>query len=410
MVEAQVWAAELDAVFARVAGRFARADLRWRMRDYLRSLLAPVARKNGWQLAEYAGHKTPDGFQRLLNSSVWDAEAVRDDVREYVAERLGPGGVLIIDDTGFIKKGTTSAGVGRQYTGTSGKIDNCQIGVFAAYATSRGRALVERELYLPKAWTSDRERCRAAKIPDERQFATKGELAKAIVTRSLAAGLPADWVTADEAYGQEWKFRRLLEEIGVGYVVAVPRSQQVKSLAGFWRIDELIAQAPEDAWQRLSCGDGAKGPRVYDWASAKLPAIGFFDGDTPTHHRWVLARRSLTRPDEIAYYFAYAPVACTVADLARVAGMRWAIEECFQAAKNECGLDEYEVRRYIGWYRHITLAMLAHAFLAGLAADAAKAAETTPPALLPSPRQRSAGSWNISCPQPEPGAILDITQ
>ncbi|MBH0247667.1 IS701 family transposase, partial [Streptomyces cavourensis] len=191
MLDGVAWAAELESVFARVAGRFARADLRWRMRDYLRGLLAPVARKNGWQLAEYAGHRTPDGFQRLLNSSVWDADAVRDDVREYVAERLGPGGVLIIDDTGFVRKGTTSAGVGRQYTGTSGKIDNCQIGVFAAYATSRGRALVDRELYLPKAWTSDRERCRAAKIPDERQFATKGELAKVIVTRSLAAGLPA---------------------------------------------------------------------------------------------------------------------------------------------------------------------------------------------------------------------------
>ncbi|MFF5638163.1 IS701 family transposase [Streptomyces sp. NPDC012825] len=413
MLDGVAWAAELESVFARVAGRFPRADLRWRMRDYLRGLLAPVARKNGWQLAEYAGHRTPDGFQRLLNSSVWDADAVRDDVRDYVAERLGPGGVLIIDDTGFIKKGSTSAGVGRQYTGTSGKIDNCQIGVFAAYATSRGRALVDRELYLPKAWTSDRERCRAAKIPDKRQFATKGELAKAMVTRCLAAGLPAEWVTADEAYGQEWKFRRLLEELGVGYVVAVPKSQQVKSLAGFWRIDELIAQAPEDAWQRLSCGDGAKGPRIYDWASAKLPAIGFFDGDTPTHNRWVLARRSLARPDEIAYYFAYAPLACTVADLARVAGMRWAIEECFQAAKNECGLDEYEVRRYVGWYRHITLAMLAHAFLAGLAADETVkgAAETTPPAgLSPSPWQRSAGSWNISCPTSEDtGLILEIT-
>ncbi|WP_369199175.1 IS701 family transposase [Streptomyces djakartensis] len=407
MVEARGWAGELESMFARVAGRFARADLRWRMRDYLRGLLAPVARKNGWQLAEYAGHKTPDGFQRLLNSSVWDADAVRDDVRDYVAERLGPGGVLIIDDTGFIKKGITSAGVGRQYTGTSGKIDNCQIGVFAAYATSCGRALVDRELYLPKAWTSDRERCRAAKIPDERQFATKGELAKAMVTRCLAAGLPASWVTADEAYGQEWKFRRLLEELGVGYVVAVPKSQQVKSLAGFWRIDELIAQAPEDAWQRLSCGDGAKGPRVYDWASAKLPAISFFDGDVPTHHRWVLARRSLTRPDEIAYYFAYAPVTCTIADLARVAGMRWAIEECFQTAKNECGLDQYEVRRYVGWYRHITLAMLAHAFLAGLAAGEATkgAAETTPAPSSTSPWQRSADSWNISCPD----APLDTT-
>ncbi|MFK0223823.1 IS701 family transposase [Streptomyces vinaceus] len=404
MVEAQGWAAELESVFERVAGRFARADLRWRMRDYLRGLLAPLARKNGWQLAEYAGHRTPDGFQRLLNSSVWDADALRDDVRDYVAGKLGPGGVLIIDDTGFIKKGTTSAGVGRQYTGTSGKIDNCQIGVFAAYATSCGRALVDRELYLPKAGTGDRERCRAAKIPDEWEFATKGELAKAMVTRCLAAGLPASWVTADEAYGQEWKFRRLLEELGVGCVVAVPKSQQVKSLAGFWRIDELIAGAPDDAWQRLSCGNGAKGPRVYDWASARLPSIGFFDGDEPTHHRWVLARRGLTRPEEIAYYFAYAPVTCTIADLARVAGMRWAIEECFQAAKNECGLDEYEVRRYAGWYRHITLAMLAHAFLAGLAAEEAVkgAAETTPPAASSlSPWQRSDGSWNISCPTTE---------
>ncbi len=291
--------------------------------------------------------------------------------------------------------------MGRQYTGTFGKIDNCQIGVFAAYATKHGRALVDRELYLPKAWTGDRECCRAAKIPDERGFATKGELAKLIVTRCLAAGLPASWVTADEAYGQEWKFRRLLEELGVGYVVAAPKSQQVKSLAGIWRIDELMAQAREDAWQRLSCGDGAKGRRVYDWASAKLPAIGFFDGANPTHHRWVLlARRSLARPEEIAYYFAYAPTTCTVADLAQVAGARWAIEECFQAAKNQCGLDEYEVRRYVGWYRHITLAMLAHAFLTALAADAAKgAAETTPPAASSlSPWQRSADSWNISCP------------
>ncbi|MFI1742814.1 IS701 family transposase [Streptomyces sioyaensis] len=410
-VEAQGWAVELESVFARVASRFGRADLRWRMRDYLRGLVAPVARKNGWQLAEYAGHRTPDGFQRLLNSSVWDADSVRDDVRDYVAEKLGPDGVLIVDDTGFIKKGSTSAGVGRQYTGTSGKIDNCQVGVFAAYATARGRALVDRELYLPKAWTGDRERCRAAKIPDERGFATKGELAKLIVTRCLAAGLPASWVTADEAYGQEWKFRRLLEELGVGYVVAVPKSQQVKSLAGTWRIDELIAQAPEDAWQRLSCGDGAKGRRVYDWASAKLPAISFFDGENPTHHRWVLARRTLDRPEEIAYYFAYAPTTCTVADLARVAGMRWAIEEGFQAAKNECGLDEYEVRRYVGWYRHITLAMLAHAFLTALAADAAKgAAETTPPAASSlSPWQRSADSWSISCPTTDRTATHEIT-
>ncbi|MFJ5975133.1 IS701 family transposase [Streptomyces sp. NPDC093060] len=220
----------------------------------------------------------------MLNGARWDANAVRDDLREYVGQRLGPDGVLIIDDTGFIKKGTTSAGVSRQYTGTSGKIDNCQIGVLAAYATGHGRALVDRELYLPKSWTNDRERCREAKIPDERTFATKGELARGLVRRCIAAGLPVAWVTADEAYGQDWSFRRLLEQLDVGYVVAVPKSQQIKSLAGIWRIDQLIEEAPKDAWQTLSCGDGAKGPRVYDWAAAKLPA-------NPCRHRSVTSSR-----------------------------------------------------------------------------------------------------------------------
>ncbi|MGW0926926.1 IS701 family transposase [Streptomyces sp. NPDC002755] len=408
MTEVADWAAELESMFARVAGRFARADLRWRMRDYVRGLLGRATRKNGWQLAEWAGHRTPDGFQRLLNSSVWDADALLDDVRAYVGERLGPDGVLIIDDTGFIKKGTTSAGVGRQYTGTSGKIDNCQIGVFAAYATGSGRALVDRELYLPKAWTSDRERCRAAKIPDARGFATKGELARDIVRRCLAAGLPATWVTADEAYGQDWNFRRLLEQHGLAYVVAVPKSQQIKSLAGIWRIDELTDEAPGDAWQRLSCGDGAKGPRIYDWAGAKLPANIIFDPDPPTHHRWVMARRSLSDPEDVAYHLAYAPVGVEIAELARVAGSRWAIEECFQAAKNECGLDEYEVRRYIGWYRHITLAMLAHAVLAALAAQTgaeARGAAETDQLSSRSPWQRSGGSWTLFCPTREATAI-----
>nr|WP_107483866.1 IS701 family transposase [Streptomyces sp. SA15] len=413
MAEVSCWAAELESVFGRVAGRFGRADLRWRMRDYVRGLLGQAARKNGWQLAEWAGHRTPDGFQRLLNSSVWDADALRDDVRSYVAERLGPDGVLIIDDTGFIKKGTTSAGVGRQYTGTSGKIDNCQIGVFAAYATRSGRALVDRELYLPKSWTSDRQRCRAAKIPDQRGFATKGELARDIVRRCIAAGLPAAWVTADEAYGQDWHFRRLLEQLDLSYVVAVPKSQQIKSLAGIWRIDQLIEEAPADAWQQLSCGDGAKGPRIYDWAAAKLPANLVFDPDPPTHHRWVMARRSLSDPGELAYYLAYAPVDVEIAELVRIAGSRWAIEECFQAAKNECGLDEYEVRRYIGWYRHITLAMLAHAVLAALAAqatgDAAKGGAETDQPSSPSPWQRSGDSWTLSCPAHEPTAIPSST-
>lgn len=231
--------------------------------------------------------------RQRVNGARWDVDAVRDDVRDYAAERLGPGGVLIIDDTGFVKKGTTSAGVGRQYTGTSGKIDNCQIGVFAAYATSSGRALVDRELYLPKAWTSDRERCRAAKIPDERGFATKGELAREIVRRCLAAGLPAAWVTADEAYGQDWNVRRLLEQLGLGYVVAVPKSQQIKSLAGCWRIDQLIDEAPADVWQRLSCGDGAKGPRGWLVALAPFVRKGLLHGKLGVRHSTLTLKRML---------------------------------------------------------------------------------------------------------------------
>ncbi|MFD8079953.1 IS701 family transposase, partial [Streptomyces sp. NPDC059718] len=320
------WDQELDELFLRVGHRFGRADLRRRMRDYIRGLLGPVGRKNGWQLAEFAGHRTPDGFQRLLNRAVWDADDVRDDLQAYVAEQLGDdGGVLIIDDTGFVKKGTTSAGVQRQYFGTAGRTENCQIGVFAAYATTRGRALVDRELYLPRSWTDDPQRCRAAKVPEDRAFATKGELAKTMVVRALASPLPVAWVTADAAYGQEWRFRRLLEEAAVGYVLAVPKSQHVPR---FGRIDYLFTQAPQEAWEKRSCGNGAKGPRVYHWAAVQIPAIEDFDGDTPTHQRWALARRSLTKPDEIAYYLAYAPLGTTVQELVRIAGTRWAIEEC----------------------------------------------------------------------------------
>ncbi|WP_232626517.1 IS701 family transposase [Streptomyces alfalfae] len=238
MGEAGLWAGELESVFACVAGRFSRVDLRW--------------------LAEYAGHRVPADFQHLLNGASWDADAVRDDLQQYVAGRLGtPDGVLIVDDTGFMKNGITSAGVQRQYSGTAGRTENCQIGVFAAYASSRGRALVDRELYLPKSWTAGADRCRAAKVPDSRGFAAKGELARAMILRALASPLPIAWVTGDCAYGQEWRMRRTLEEAGVGYVLAVPKSQQLH--APFGRIDQAVADAPDEAWERRSCGDGAKG-------------------------------------------------------------------------------------------------------------------------------------------------------
>ncbi|MFC9846312.1 IS701 family transposase [Streptomyces sp. NPDC060223] len=391
----EIWNDELEEPFLRTGHRFRRVEPRRRMRDYIRGLLGPVGRKNGWQLAEYAGHRTPDRLQRLLNGARWNADDLRDDLQHYVAERLGePDGILILDDTGFLKKGTTSAGVQRQYSGTAGRTENCQIGVFAAYATTRGRALVDRELYLPKSWTDDRDRCRAAHIPDERAFATKPDLAKTMVLRAITSPLPIAWVTADSAYGQEWRLRRMLEETGLGYVLAVPKSQQVPH---FGRIDHLFSQAPDEAWEQRSCGDGAKGPRVYHWAALQITSIEDFDGEMPTHQRWALARRSISKPGEIAYYLCYAPLGTAVEHLVRVAGMRWAIEEAFQAAKNECGLDQYEVRRYTGWMRHITLAILAHAFLAVMAADAAaKGAAETVPASRPSPWQKFGGSWQLA--------------
>ncbi|MEU3509644.1 IS701 family transposase [Streptomyces longwoodensis] len=281
-----------------------------------------------------------------------------------------------------------------QDSGNAGRTENCQIGVVAAYATTRGRALVDREPYLPTSWTDDRERCRAAKIPDERGFATRPELAGAMVLRALASPLPIAWVTADAVYGQEWRFRRMLEETAIGYVLAVPKSQPVPR---FGRIDHPFGQAPDEAGEQRLCGDGAKGPRCYDWAVVQLPMIEDFDDERPTYHRWAVARRSISRPDQIACYLAYAPTGTGVGQLVRVAGRRWAIEECSQAAKNECGLDQYEVCRYVGWMRHITLAMPAHALLAATAAQAAAQgdAETVPP-WSRSPWQKSADCWQLA--------------
>ncbi|MEY9849722.1 SRSO17 transposase [Streptacidiphilus sp. BW17] len=398
-----VWDRELNELLLRIGARFTRVEPRRRMRDYVCGLLGPVGRKNSWQLAEFAGHPAPHRLQHLLARACWNADEVRDDLQTYLAEQLGtPEGVLIIDDTSFVKKGTVSASVQRQYSGTAGRTENCQIGVFAAYASTKGHALVDRELYLPKSWTEDRERCRTARVPDDRGFATKLELARTMIKRALASRLPIGWVTADSAYGQDSQFRRYLEDAGLSYVVAVPKSQQVHGP----RIDHLFTQAPAEAWQRLSAGQGAKGERVYDWAAARLPSVWEFDGDQPTHQRWMLARRSTARPNEIAYYLASAPLDTTVADLARIAGCRWRIEECFQSAKNECGLDQYEVRRFVGWYRHITLAMLAHAFLAVMAAQEREkgVAPGTRPTSWTSHRQRFAVCWQL-----DPATILRPT-
>jgi SRSO17 transposase len=388
----QVWVSGLDALFARVAGRFGRVEPRRQARAYVTGLLAPVERKNGWQLAEAAGDSSPDRMQRLLGSARWDPREVRLDLRAYVVENLGHrDAVLIVDETGFIKKGTKSAGVQRQYSGTAGRVENCQLGVFLAYASPLGRALIDAELYLPKSWLEDRPRCREAGIPAGAEFATKPVLARQMLARALDAGMPISWATADEAYGMDYKFRHFLEQRQVNYVVAVPKSQVVaRSIAGGdTRADSLVAGAPPEAWKRLSCGDGSKGPRLYDWALATV----HFDTE-PGYQRWLLARRALTPNTkgelELAYYLCHGPVGTTIDELIRVAGARWAIEECFQTAKNETGLDHYQVRRYDAWHRHITLAMLAHAYLAVTAAHTPKARA----AWSASHQQGSVVSWH----------------
>jgi SRSO17 transposase len=304
-------------------------------------------------------------MQRLLNFYSWSADTVRDDLRSYVTAAIGdPSGVLIPDETGFLKKGMMSAGVARQYSGTAGRVENCQVGVFLAFAVpGGGRALIDRELYLPQSWTDDRDRCQQAGIPDDRQFATKPELARQMIERVIGAGMPFRWVAADEVYGQHTPLRDWLEQQRVRYVLAVPKSFTVVTGAGNIRADELTAAVPAAGWQQVSCGQGAKGPRYYDWALIATTS--------PAHH--LLVRRSLT-PDsrgerELAFFTCHAPAGTTLAELVTVAGTRWAVEECFQAAKNETGLDHYQVRRYDAWYRHATLSMLALAFLQVTAAQ-----------------------------------------
>ncbi|MEU4675342.1 IS701 family transposase, partial [Amycolatopsis sp. NPDC023774] len=270
-------------------------------------------------------------------------------------------------------KGTKSAGVARQYSGTAGRIENSQIGVFLAYASDRGRALIDRELYLPKEWIADRGRCAAAGIPDDVGFATKPELAQLMVERALAARIPFAWFTADEAYGQVGRLRLWLEEHDIAHVLAVPKSQMVISMdLRQRRVHAVIADVDPATWQRLSCGDGAHGQRIYDWAAVDIRPLR-----RPGVGHWLLARRSVSDPTETAYYICFGPADTDIHELVRVAGSRWAIEESFQTAKNETGLDHYQVRRYQAWYRHITLSMAAAAFLV-ITRDAAKKGDLHP--------------------------------
>ncbi|WP_455770571.1 IS701 family transposase [Streptomyces antibioticus] len=354
-----------EQAMARIAGRFSRVEPRATARAYLLGLLSRVERKNCWQLAEQAGLARPGPMQRLLRYARWDADSVRDDIRAYAVEHLGTGGgVLIVDETGFLKKGRASAGVQRQYTGTAGRIENSRVGVFLAYATSRGRTLIDRRLYLPEhSWCTDAERRQEAGISDEVQFQTKPRLAWEMIAATLDAGVEAPWVTGDEAYGQDPQLRAAVEARGTGYVMAVACSTRVRINHGRTpvRADTVADRLPATAWQRHSAGNGAKGPRHYDWAWIHIGT---------DEHRHLLIRRNRTT-GELAFHLCWSPTTVTLAKLVRVAGIRWSVEECFQAAKSQVGLDHYQVRNWTAWHRHITLAMLALAFLTAVAADAA---------------------------------------
>ena len=355
--EAEGWARGLDELTDRLAPRFGRAAPRRRLSAYLRGLLAPSGRRNGWQLAEAAGDRTPDGMQDFLSRMRWDAEAVRDDLRAYVVEHLGDAGaVLALDETGFVKKGTRSVGVQRQHSGTAGRIENCQIGVLLGYASRHGRALIDRALHLPEGWAGDEGRRAEAGVPAEVTFTTEPKLGLRMPEQALDAGVPCAWVVADSIYGADRALRRRIEARGgLGYVLAVTGGQRL----GLSRVDDCAAGVPPEGWHRLSAGEGAKGPRLYDWAY--LPYRG---GTPPGWAKGLLIRRKLDEPDELAFHLTLAPEGTALADLARVAGTRWTIEACFGAAKGEVGLDRYEVRSWTGWHRHATLAMLAHAYLA----------------------------------------------
>ncbi len=350
------WARALEVLVERLAPRFRRVEARQRALRYLRGLLAPLERKNGWHLAEAAGDRTPDALHDVLSRTRWDAEAVRDDLQAYVIEQLGEAdGVLVLDETGFLKKGTRSVGVKRQYSGTAGRIENCRVAVFLGYASRRGRALIDRALYLPEEWAGDEERRRVAGVPDDVGFATKPKLGRALLERALAAGVPCAWVTADSVYGGDYTLRLWLERQPLGYVVAV--TSQQRAPLGFDTVKQRATAFTAGDWTRLSAGDGAKGPRLYDWACKAYPSLreGWCRG--------LLVRRSIPEPEKLTYYLTFAPEGTPLSTLVRIAGTRWTVESCFEAAKGEVGLDQYEVRTWTAWHRHVTLAMFALAFL-----------------------------------------------
>ena len=352
--------AALEETTARVGRHFANPAARTTAGAYLQSLLSAVERKNSWQLAEAAGFNTPYRFQHLLGRGAWDADALRDEQLGVVLTGLGEeDAVLAIDETGFVKQGKKSVGVKRQHCGASGKVDNCQVGVFLSWQTVKGHALIDRALYLPEEWAEDEPRRRAAGVPEDVVFATKPALARGLVGRVLATGARPAWVVADAVYGADYKLRATLEEARQPYVMAVTGQQCVWIGFGQQRVKTVKTQVPANAWVELSVAAGTKGPRIFDWA-----ALTINHPHGKAWQRFLLLRRSRSKTQEITAYLVFGPADTSLEEMARTAGRRWAIEESFAQSKSEVGLDQYEVRSWVGWHRHMTLAMTAQALLA----------------------------------------------
>jgi SRSO17 transposase len=383
------WGREFEDFHARLAHLFARSEPREEARQYLRGLLAPVARKNCWQMAEVVGEDDPQSMQRLLYSARWEADGARDELQRFVVERFGDeSGIVVVDETGFLKKGTKSVGVKRQYSGTAGKIENCQVGVFLSYFNRRSYVFLDRRLYLPEDWCTDWERRQEARVPADVTFKTKPQLALEMLEHAWAQGVPMAWVTGDEVYGDAPYLRDGITGAGKKYVLAVssttpvwqerpPVEEPAKGPLGRprekprlaeeappWQtVAAVIAPLPQEAWERLRVSEGEKGPRTYDWAA--VPIVESRNG-LPGPDGWLLARRSMLDPTDLAYYLSNAPQGTPLAILAEIASARWSIETTIEEGKGETGLDEYEVRHWHSWHRHITLSMMAHAWLASI--------------------------------------------
>jgi SRSO17 transposase len=367
-VDPSRWLAGLDDLLGGVAARMSRVEPRLRLRRFVVGMMAGLPRTNCWSLAEHAGEACPRGMQRLLSAASWDAEAVLGDVRDWVVAHLGePDAILVIDETGDVKKGAATVGVQRQYSGTAGRIENCQVAVYLTYASSKGHALIDRALYLPTSWAQDGERRAAVGVPQDVEFATKPALAQALIADTLQAGVPAGWVAGDEVYGADAKLRTHLRHNGLGYVLAVAKSHQIATGIGARRAIDLAVRLPARSWQRLSAGPGSKGERWYDWALVATTDEAADPVATSTGHHWLLIRRN-RKSGQYAFYRAYSPTRVPLTTLVKVAGRRWTIEESFAASKELAALDEHQVRTWTSWQRWTALAILAHAFLSVMAA------------------------------------------